>query len=129
MPHPKDGYRTLDGKRCAGTTTIIGRFKESGALIRWAYNRGKEGEELYESRDKAAEAGTSAHDLCEAHIKGEILIENNQPQFFLLHLSLFQFCRQTLYLLEIYLLPLGTPQELDQEHNLHPSHQLRSKFF
>lgn len=53
MPHPKQGYFTKDGVRVPGTTTIISRFKESGALIYWAYNRGKEGLELYESRDKA----------------------------------------------------------------------------
>ena len=79
MAHPKGGYRDSNGKRIPGVTTVIGRFKESGALIRWAYNRGKEGEELYESRDKAAEAGTAAHELCERHIKGDILIENGQP--------------------------------------------------
>ena len=60
MPHPKGGYRDEDGKRIPGVTTVIGRFKESGALIRWAYGRGRDGEELYESRDKAAEAGTAA---------------------------------------------------------------------
>ncbi len=46
MPHPKGGYRDADGKRIPGVTTIIGRFKESGALIRWAYGRGRDGEEL-----------------------------------------------------------------------------------
>ena len=79
MPHPKGGYRDADGKRIPGVTTVIGRFKESGGLIRWAYNRGRDGEELYESRDKAAEAGTAAHEMCERHIKGGILIEGGQP--------------------------------------------------
>ena len=79
MPHPRGGYRDADGKRIPGVTTIIGRFKESGGLIRWAYGRGRDGEELYESRDKAAEAGTAAHEMCERHIKGDILIESGQP--------------------------------------------------
>jgi hypothetical protein len=60
MAHPKGGYRDADGQRIPGVTTVIGRFKESGGLIRWAYNRGREGEDLYDSRDKAAEAGTAA---------------------------------------------------------------------
>lgn len=70
MPHPKGGYRLKDGTKVPGVTTIIGRFKESGALIAWAYNRGKEGLELYESRDKAAELGTIAHDMVESFVKG-----------------------------------------------------------
>ena len=78
MAHPECGYRDADGKRIPGVTTVIGRFKESGALIRWAYNRGKEGEELYESRDKAATAGTAAHELCEAHINGDVLVAGGE---------------------------------------------------
>ncbi len=42
MPHPKQGYRLANGDRCPSVTTIIGRFKESGALIQWAYKRGTE---------------------------------------------------------------------------------------
>ena len=51
MPHPKAGYRDADGKRIPGVTTIIGRFKESGGLIRWAYGRGRDGE-AREPRDQ-----------------------------------------------------------------------------
>ncbi len=71
MPHPTNGYRTKDGERVPGVTTVIGRFKESGALIAWAYKRGKDGLDLYESRDKAAELGTLVHGMVEAFIKGE----------------------------------------------------------
>lgn len=70
MPHPKEGYRTADGTRVPGTTTIIGRFKESGALLRWAWKQGREGRELYEERDTAGEIGTAAHAMVEASIKG-----------------------------------------------------------
>jgi len=70
MPTPKTGYFNEAGKKVPGTTGIIGRFKDSGALIYWAYNRGKEGLELYESRDKAAELGTIAHEMVEAYIGG-----------------------------------------------------------
>lgn len=69
MPTPVKGYFLKDGTRVPGTTTVIGRFKESGALIYWAYNRGKEGLELYESRDKAAELGTIVHEMVEEYIK------------------------------------------------------------
>jgi hypothetical protein len=69
MPTPTKGYFTADGKKVPGTTTVIGRFKDSGALIYWAYNRGKEGLELYESRDKAAELGTIVHEMVEFSIK------------------------------------------------------------
>jgi len=71
VPHPKGGYRLKDGTKVPGATTIIGRFKESGALIAWAYNRGRDGLELYESRDKAAELGTIAHDMVESFVKGK----------------------------------------------------------
>jgi len=76
MPTPTNGYYTKSKEKVPGTTTIIGRWKESGALIAWAYNRGKEGLELYESRDKAAELGTIVHEAVEAFVKnsGAILI-------------------------------------------------------
>lgn len=71
MPHPTQGYRNSKGEKIPGVTTIIGRFKESGALIRWAYNRGKNGLELYDSRDKAAELGTIVHSMVEVYINGK----------------------------------------------------------
>lgn len=70
MPTPAKGYYLADGSRVPGTTTIIGRFKESGALLRWAWAEGKAGRELYEARDAAAEAGTLAHAMVEADIRG-----------------------------------------------------------
>lgn len=73
MPTPKAGYYLANGSRVPGTTTIIGRFKESGALLHWAHAQGRAGKELYEERDAAAEAGTLAHAMVEASIKGEKL--------------------------------------------------------
>ena len=77
MPHPKIGYK-IDGKSVPGVTTIIGRFKDSGGLLFWAFEQGKAAErgeisKLYDKRDEAAEAGTLAHSLVEAHINGESL--------------------------------------------------------
>lgn len=66
---PTIDYKLQDGTRVPGTTTIIGRFKESAALIGWAYKQGKQGLDLYKSRDDAAEAGTLAHDLVEQFLQ------------------------------------------------------------
>lgn len=73
MPTPRKGYFTKSGEKVPGTTTIIGRFKDSGALIQWAWKRGKEfpDEPLYASRDEAANIGSAAHAMVEAHIKKE----------------------------------------------------------
>lgn len=82
MPTPRKGYFTADGTRVPGTTTIIGRFKDSGALIKWAYRQGREHEslaaagkpapsDLYEVSQAAADIGTAAHAMVEASIKGE----------------------------------------------------------
>jgi hypothetical protein len=70
MPHPRKGYFAADGSPVPGTTTILGRFKESGALLRWAWAEGKAGRELYETRDKAATIGTAAHAMVEVRING-----------------------------------------------------------
>jgi hypothetical protein len=75
MPHPKGGYKTKDGKKVVGVTTPIGRFKDSGGLLWWAFEQGKSAERgeinsLYDKRDEAADAGTLAHMMVETHIKG-----------------------------------------------------------
>lgn len=72
MPRPKAGYK-LKGRKVPGVTTIIGRFKDSSALLYWAFEQGKaaergEIENLYDKRDEAADAGTLAHALVEAFI-------------------------------------------------------------
>ncbi len=71
---PSRAYRLPDGERVSGSTTIIGRFKESGGLIWWACQQGQKNpdvdvrEALY--GEKAAEIGTFVHSMVEAHIKG-----------------------------------------------------------
>lgn len=69
MPTPKAGYFTRDGTRVPSVTTIIGRFKDSGALLYWAWQQGREGRELYQQRDEAADVGTLVHTLVECDIK------------------------------------------------------------
>ena len=78
MAHPAGGYRNKDDKRVRGVTTVIGRFKDSGGLLYWAFEQGKaaergEIERLYDKRDAAADSGTLAHSMVEAHINGNLL--------------------------------------------------------
>jgi hypothetical protein len=73
VPHPKAGY-FVNGKKVPGTTTIIGRFKDSGGLLHWAFDQGKaaqrgEIQNLYDKRDEAADAGTLAHTMVECYIR------------------------------------------------------------
>jgi hypothetical protein len=74
MARPKQGYKTKDGEKAIGVTTIIGRFKDSGGLLWWAFEQGKAAERgeinsLYDKRDEAGESGTLAHSMVESHIK------------------------------------------------------------
>lgn len=80
MPHPKGGYRLKNGTRVPGVTTIIGRFKDSSALLWWAFEQGKAAERgeissLYDKRDQAADAGTLAHACVEAYVNGDPIPE------------------------------------------------------
>ncbi len=71
MPTPKLGYFLRDGTRVPGTTTIIGRWKDSGALMQWAFRQGKEGKSrLYEETEKAADIGTCVHTMVEMEMSG-----------------------------------------------------------
>lgn len=74
MARPKGGYKTKDGKRVIGVTTVTGRFKDSGGLLWWAFEQGKAAERgeidsLYDKRDEAGDAGTLAHDMVESYVK------------------------------------------------------------
>ena len=66
---PRINYYLPSGTRLTGTTTILSRFKDSGGLLHWAWKQGDEGKTVYEERDRAATAGSIAHDLIEATIK------------------------------------------------------------
>jgi hypothetical protein len=70
MPTPRAGYRLADGTRIPSVTTIIGRWKESGGLLQWAFKQGQDGKaSLYEERDAAADIGTMAHAMCDAAMR------------------------------------------------------------
>lgn len=64
-------YRLADGTKVRGVTTVLGRFKESGGLLQWAFQVGKSGApSLYAPRDEAADVGSLAHDCIEADLHG-----------------------------------------------------------
>ena len=69
MATPKEGYY-VDGKRVPGVTTILGRFKESGGLLYWANQQGRDGKTLDEARAEVTTPGTLAHKAVEDHING-----------------------------------------------------------
>ncbi len=76
MPTPRKGYRLQDGTKVPGTTTVIGRFKDSGGLLFWAFAQGKLAEQglinkLYDKADEAADLGTIAHEYIDNHIHGK----------------------------------------------------------
>lgn len=69
MAKVRRDYRNADGQKLKGVTTILSVLAKP-ALIGWAYKQGLSNVPIYESRDKAADAGTYAHLLVEHHLKG-----------------------------------------------------------
>lgn len=63
-------YR-IDGQRVPSVTTIIGKFKDAGGLVHWAWQLGIDGIDYRRVRDDAASAGTMAHEAVEAWVKGD----------------------------------------------------------
>lgn len=76
----KGGYHTKDGERVPGVTTIIGKYKESGGLIHWAWDLGMNGLDYRAVRDDAATAGTMAHEAVEAWVKGDPPVFEGAPE-------------------------------------------------
>lgn len=66
---PTHKYKLKSGEIVPGVTTILGRFKDSGGLIHWAWELGKAGKDYRVERDKAASAGTLAHSAVESWIR------------------------------------------------------------
>jgi len=69
---PKEGYRNKAGEKIPGCTTIVGRFKDSGALIFWAWNCGKEGKDIRTEKDQAADAGSCCHEMIDCHLHNRV---------------------------------------------------------
>jgi hypothetical protein len=72
MPRPTGWtpYVLADGTSVPSVTTVIGRWKESGGLIHWAWKLGMEGRDYRDVRDSAASSGTIAHAMVDASIRG-----------------------------------------------------------
>jgi hypothetical protein len=70
---PTADYKTKDGKRVSGVTTIIsgnlGWNKQ--ALMYWSWSEGRDGRDFRETSQKAADAGTIAHAMIEADLHGK----------------------------------------------------------
>lgn len=101
MATQRGGYHTADGERVPSVTTVLSRFKESGALIHWAAGQAAEyvaknvpenptreqivklceqaKNEYRNVRDIAADAGTMAHEAVEHWIKGEPITFEGPP--------------------------------------------------
>jgi hypothetical protein len=96
---PRRQYRTTDGKRLPGVTTVLGVL-DKPALMGWAASVAAEatahacanGEPPHQAaitgraavftrRDKAADLGTRAHALVEAHFSGEaVVVDVSDPE-------------------------------------------------
>ena len=63
-------YKDSMEQKVPGVTTVLNAVLAKPALIPWAYKRGKEGLELYGSRDKAADIGTIVHARIMAYFLG-----------------------------------------------------------
>lgn len=72
MARPSGGYKLASGEKCPGVTTILNRFQNSGGLIHWAWQQGKDGKDFRETRDRAADAGTCVHEMIEADWRGKL---------------------------------------------------------
>jgi hypothetical protein len=70
---PTQPYKNKDGKRLPSVTTILGRFKESGGLLYWAWNLGRDGISMDSVKEKACTAGTIAHQWIEDELHGKEL--------------------------------------------------------
>ena len=70
---PANIYKTADGKRVPGVTTVIGGNLgwNKQQLLYWANQQGLDGKNHREVSDKAADVGTVAHLMVEKELKGE----------------------------------------------------------
>ncbi len=65
---PKGGYRDTTGRVLPSVTTILRRWGDPEALIRWAMRMGQEAASV---RDRSAAVGHAVHDAIEATVCGD----------------------------------------------------------
>lgn len=68
-------YKTKGGRRVPGVTSILGKFKDPGGLLHWAWQCGVDGIDYREKRDDAGDVGTMAHALMDDDIHGRPIKE------------------------------------------------------
>lgn len=79
MGRPSVGYYTKSGERVPSVTEVLGKFKNADPLVGWAFKKGYASGQAaakglpaprsaYAEKEEAAQAGTIAHDMLEAHI-------------------------------------------------------------
>jgi hypothetical protein len=71
-------YLTVDGKRVPSVTTIIGKFRNSEALLYWAWEQGKFGNYYRQTRDTAATVGSVVHKYAEFAATNRFVLPNIQ---------------------------------------------------
>ncbi len=71
---PANKYHRKDGGVVPSVTTILGRSKDSGGLIHWAWKEGAAGRDYRQTRDTAANVGTETHEAIE-----QWLIDGRDP--------------------------------------------------
>lgn len=69
---PAAGYKNSAGQKVPGCTTIVSRFKESGALLYWAWQVGLRGEDMNKAKEAAADAGSCAHEMIDCHLHDRV---------------------------------------------------------
>lgn len=81
MPTARNGYYLADGTRVPSVTTVISNCKIGGVeqLLAWANREGLEGRDYKETRQRAADAGTCAHDRVYCHVHGQLLAPEKYP--------------------------------------------------
>ena len=72
-------YKLADGTRVPSVTTVLGRFKDAGPLMHWAWQCGVDGKDFRKVRDDAADAGTLAHQAVEAHVRQQPIAWAGDP--------------------------------------------------
>src|ERR1039458_7491363 len=77
---PKILYLNKEGVEVPSTTTIIGKYKDYGGLMYYAWSEGKAGRGLNESRDRAGDVGSMLHGMIECYLNSKPY-EESLPKF------------------------------------------------
>lgn len=71
-------YLNAAGKEIPGVTTVL-KILDKPALVYWAWDLGRKGQDYRKVSSKAADTGTVAHAMAEAYLRGMELDTSNIP--------------------------------------------------